>query len=120
VPPGGAASAGARADIVAGSDQDVLRTVSLLSGVPASARRAVHARLDRSADPVRRACEIGGRKPASFRSCTQPRSLLEDPSYERMAPYPPAVATNYPPAVRPISDSGSGAGNFLTPTCSQE
>jgi aromatic-L-amino-acid/L-tryptophan decarboxylase len=40
----GPAYAGARADIMAGSGQDVLRAVPLLSGVPASARHAVHAR----------------------------------------------------------------------------
>jgi len=44
VPPGGPARAGARADIMADSGQDVLRAVPLLSGVPASARRAIQAR----------------------------------------------------------------------------
>ena len=44
VPPGGAAYADARADIMADSGRDVLRAVPLLSGVPASTRHAVHAR----------------------------------------------------------------------------
>jgi aromatic-L-amino-acid/L-tryptophan decarboxylase len=44
VPHGGAACADARADILADSGQDVLRAVPLLSGVPAAARHAVHAR----------------------------------------------------------------------------
>jgi aromatic-L-amino-acid/L-tryptophan decarboxylase len=42
--PGGAAYADARAAILANSCQDVLGAVPLLSGVPASARHAVHAR----------------------------------------------------------------------------
>ena len=44
VPPGGPARAGVRADTMADSSQDVLRTVPLLSGLPASARHAVQAR----------------------------------------------------------------------------
>jgi aromatic-L-amino-acid/L-tryptophan decarboxylase len=44
VPPGGPVYAGARADTMADSGQDVLRSVPLLSGVPASVRRAVQAR----------------------------------------------------------------------------
>jgi hypothetical protein len=42
--PGGAAYADARADIIAGPDDDVLRTVPLLSGLPDSTLHAVHAR----------------------------------------------------------------------------
>jgi aromatic-L-amino-acid decarboxylase len=41
--PGGAAYADARADVITGPDDDVLRTVPLLSGVPDSTIRAVHA-----------------------------------------------------------------------------
>ena len=44
VPHRGAACADARADILADSGRDVLRAVPLLSGVPAAARHAVHAR----------------------------------------------------------------------------
>jgi aromatic-L-amino-acid decarboxylase len=42
--PGGAAHADARADVIAGPGDDVLRTVPLLSGVPDSTIHAVHAR----------------------------------------------------------------------------
>jgi glutamate/tyrosine decarboxylase-like PLP-dependent enzyme len=42
--PGGAAHADARADVIAGPGDDVLRTVPLLSGVPDSTLHAVHAR----------------------------------------------------------------------------
>jgi aromatic-L-amino-acid/L-tryptophan decarboxylase len=42
--PGGTAHADARADVIAGPGDDVLRTVPLLSGVPDSTIHAVHAR----------------------------------------------------------------------------